>query len=103
MRLRVSVVEEWFGSADDPDRSFVLFKDGVILGITLGLRLGCIIAIMPLVTMTTSLTDLMLALVKLKVPLDYRLFSSYQFSFCSFTNELNGYHLKCSKNARSRC
>ncbi len=79
--LRVGVVEEWFGSVDDPDRSFVLYKDGVILGITLGLRLGCIIAIMPLVTMTTSLTDLMLALVKLKVPwtIAYLVVTSFRF------------------------
>ncbi len=79
--LRVGGIERALGSADAPDRSLVLYRVGVIFGVTLGLRLACIVSIMPLVTMTTSLTDLMLALAKLRIPWTYAYLFVTSFRF----------------------
>lgn len=74
-------VTNLFGDPDKPDRALVLYKEGVLLGLTLGLRLANIVLIMPLITMTTSLTDLMLALTKLYVPwtIAYLVVISFRF------------------------
>lgn len=79
--LRVGPIEDIFGAADADDRSLVLYEAGVLFGVALGLRLGCIISVMPLMTMTTSLTDLMLALTKLRVPwkFAYLVVTSFRF------------------------
>ena len=79
--LRVGPIERIFGAADQGDRALVLYRVGVIFGITLGLQLACIVSIMPLVTMTTSLTDLMLALAKLRIPWTYAYLVVTSFRF----------------------
>ena len=79
--LRVGPVARIFGPADQTDRALVLYKVGVIFGVTLGLRLGCIVSIMPLLTMTTPLTDLMLAIAKLGVPWKYAYLVVTSFRF----------------------
>jgi energy-coupling factor transport system permease protein len=79
--LRVGAIERTFGAADDVERSLVLYRAGVIFGVTLGLRLACIVSIMPLLTMTTSLTDLMLALAKLRLPWTYSYLIVTSFRF----------------------
>ena len=79
--LRVGAIERVFGSADDAERSLVLYRAGVIFGVTLGLRLASIVSIMPLLTMTTSLTDLMLALAKLRLPWTYSYLVVTSFRF----------------------
>ena len=80
-RFRVGVIEKWFGPADKPDRALILYKKGIIFGLTLGFRLGSIISIMPLITMTTPLTDLMLALAKMRVSwtIAYIVVTSFRF------------------------
>jgi energy-coupling factor transport system permease protein len=80
-RFRVGLIAKWFGPSDKPDRAFILYKEGVLFGLTLGLRLGSIISVMPLITMTTPLTDLMLALVKLRVSwtISYIFITSFRF------------------------
>ena len=79
--LRSGPLGNVFGAADDPDRGLVLYEVGVIFGLMLTLRFGCIVAIMPLVTMTTPLTDLMLALTKIRVPwkISYLVVTSFRF------------------------
>lgn len=79
--LRVGVISDWFGDYQDEDRLLTLNRDGVLLGLTLGMRLGSIISIVPLITMTTPLTDLMLAMVKMKIPwnISYLVVTSFRF------------------------
>jgi len=79
--LREGKLREWFGGPEDENRLLTLNSEGVILGLTLGMRLGSIISIVPLITMTTPLTDLMLAMVKMKIPwnISYLVVTSFRF------------------------
>jgi energy-coupling factor transport system permease protein len=79
--LRVGLIARIFGAADDPSRLLVLYREGVVFGVMLAMRLGCIVSIMPLLTMTTPLTDLMLALVKLRVPWKFAYLVTTAFRF----------------------
>lgn len=61
--------------------SVALYKAGLLRGLAMGLRLAAIISVMPLITMTTPMADLMLALVSLGSPwqIAYIVLTAFRF------------------------
>lgn len=58
-----------------------LYRAGLLRGVAMGLRLAAIISVMPLVTMTTPMADLMLALVSFGIPwqIAYIVLTAFRF------------------------
>ncbi len=58
-----------------------IYRAGLLRGLAMGLRLAAITSIMPLVTMTTSMADLMLALVSLGISwqISYIVLTAFRF------------------------
>ncbi|MCL4459625.1 MAG: energy-coupling factor transporter transmembrane protein EcfT [Chloroflexi bacterium] len=78
---RVGPIARIIGESWDPHRGGILVREGVIFGISLGFRLGAVLTIMPLITMTTQVQDLTLALESMGVPwrIAYIVLTTFRF------------------------